>query len=424
MRKKLPITAEVCYFNIDKDKSSLKLNSLVNKYIVFELKNDKLIETLLGKLISYKDDLLLIRKYDDGTEETKELWTDHDGTDLFLNFEEEIDVKNILGIEEYKKHNEELEFKEEFLNNMCIITSREDRKITSIITSYDGFEIIYDTKQIINGKEEIITTSFPLYLIKDIKRVYANEKDLDLLNRLMKSTNINIEEIPVNDKKVIEMFSNKTSINNHNLSGIIEFSSEFYNKQLDVFKPNNLNEVSKLLALAYSTGGWNNNAELLLKLDIVSIDKIPTTLEELSEALKSYNIDKEKIDKIILNFNKKLKEEIPAIDADWFDDYISKVFYLHRQEKIKNRVLLSYKLAWFKLYYPKEFHEELFVNNKDLNIIDTKLLKQIENNDNELSQLNVHDYDSLESYSRDLNYIKNKKTILNAMYELNASKFK
>lgn len=157
------------FFYLNDDKNEERIINLVNKYIIFELKNNDEIMMLPGKLLSYKDKMLFIRQYDDGTERTKSLWSSKEKDDLFKDWEEKISIDNIRGIEEYKKANNDIEFKNEYKNHICEITNKDNVTIIVLINDFDGYEIefTYKYKQ---GNDELVGVNYyPLYLIKNIK---------------------------------------------------------------------------------------------------------------------------------------------------------------------------------------------------------------------------------------------------------------
>jgi hypothetical protein len=166
----LPIKNDL-FFYLSQDKSNDKVNKLINKHIIFELwdKEKHTVQVIPGKLLEYKDNYLLIRQYDDGAKETKKLWTNYDGTDLFKDFEGKISIDSIRGIEEYKKYNSSLEFKEEYKNCICEITNKDSITITVLIHGFDGYELEFDFKYRSNDDVFIGTSCYPLYFIKEIK---------------------------------------------------------------------------------------------------------------------------------------------------------------------------------------------------------------------------------------------------------------
>lgn len=159
------------FFHLNQIKSKSKIMGLINKHIVFELwdKENHTIQRIPGKLLKYENGNLLIRQYDDGTEETKRIWTDYDGSDLFKDWEEEISIDNIRGIEEYKKINNDLNLKNEYVNKICEIINENDKILKVLIISFDGFEILFHYKYKEDNEECICENSYPIYLIKEIK---------------------------------------------------------------------------------------------------------------------------------------------------------------------------------------------------------------------------------------------------------------
>lgn len=157
------------FFYLNQEKDEDRINGLINKYIIFEFMNDNGVLSIPGKLLKYDNGFLLIRQYDDGTKKTQKLWTNYDGTDLFKDFEENISIDRIRGIEEYKKCNRNLEFKKEYKNCICEITNKDNKTIFGIIRGFDGYELEFDFKHQNDGDAFITTGCYPLYLIKKIK---------------------------------------------------------------------------------------------------------------------------------------------------------------------------------------------------------------------------------------------------------------
>ena len=158
--KDLPLI-DICddsFFYLNRDMSKERIIDLINKYIIFELKTEDGITVIPGKLLNYKDNILFIRQYDDGTENTKSLWAIGENIDLFKDWEEKIPVDRIRGIEEYKKANEDLVFKEEYKNHICKITNKDN----------DGYEIVFSFRFENHNKKIVEKGYYPFYLLKDI----------------------------------------------------------------------------------------------------------------------------------------------------------------------------------------------------------------------------------------------------------------
>ncbi|MEG1987156.1 MAG: hypothetical protein RR047_01680 [Bacilli bacterium] len=167
----LPIIgiSDSSFFSLDESKEESKIKSLINKYIIFELwdMENHGIQVIPGKLLEYNNDYLLIRQYDDGTEETRKVWTDGQGNDLFKNFEEKINIKNIRGIEEYKGQDEKEFIK--YKGCICEIRENINRKIIVLFIDYNGCEVSFYYKHVVDGKVFIDAGSIPAQLIESIK---------------------------------------------------------------------------------------------------------------------------------------------------------------------------------------------------------------------------------------------------------------
>lgn len=119
------------------------------------------------------------------------------------------------------------------------------------------------------------------------------------------------------------------------------------------------------------------------------------------------------------------KTEKLLIDSNipkWVIPFLSKVIYLQKRKVIDEIALLTYRLAWFKKEYTKEFYKVLFrlTNNEEL--LEYKDLGQIEIWD-ELQKIdgsikNVSDYNSMQERNNDVINISHKETLLYAIMEI------
>lgn len=267
-----------------------------------------------------------------------------------------------------------------------------------------------------------------------------NKFDEKLLEELVILTKVHLEDIPLDEKKVIEMFSRNNvikdiyPISNNSLNGISECSTIFYYNQIKLVIPISLNQISKLIAFAHSTGGWNNNASDLLTSHNVSLDDIISTKEDLFDLLINSNIKENIVNEITskvgsgkLNLanDKKIKKIL--IDSNipkWAISFLNKVEYLPKREIINEITLLTYRLAWFKKKYTKEFYQVLFQLNNNEELLKYKDLKQIEMSkiltdlENKKHKMNPSDYKSIEKYNNALINISHKSTLLLTFMEI------
>ena len=157
------------FFYIDNSINNEKIKKLIGKYIIFELKEENSKTILTGKLLEYneKTNELYIRLHDDGQEETKNIWTDIDGKDLLLDFQEYININKIIGIEEHKKE-DSLIINNTYINKICKLTNKHNKSITVLVKDINNYELTFNYKYKLNGKEIIETSYLPINLLKHI----------------------------------------------------------------------------------------------------------------------------------------------------------------------------------------------------------------------------------------------------------------
>lgn len=158
--KQLPIidiTSDI-FFKLNSNINEEYIKSLVGKHIYFKFLLDDGIIDIQGRLLSYKDNQLLVKRFDDDTKILEETC-----------FEENYPIQNIKGIEEYKSNNS-LEFKDEYKNAICKLTNIYGNSIIVYIDDIDFSNVIsfkYKYKEhdtILIGEND-----YPLYLLKSIE---------------------------------------------------------------------------------------------------------------------------------------------------------------------------------------------------------------------------------------------------------------
>ena len=156
------------FFKFNNNKSKTKLEKLINHYVVFKYKYDPDSDYYIlftGKLLQVNKESLCIRLYDDGTNNYKNYF---DNPEEFEDYIKEFNLKEILEIEEYKKSNPKLKFKDEYINKLCKITNYNDKSIKAIVVGLDDKELLLKCSYIKNKKVYITEKSCVFYFIKNI----------------------------------------------------------------------------------------------------------------------------------------------------------------------------------------------------------------------------------------------------------------
>ncbi|QSB07520.1 PolC-type DNA polymerase III [Mycoplasma tauri] len=234
----------------------------------------------------------------------------------------------------------------------------------------------------------------------DYKAIHDNVLKFDILGHdnpttiklLEEYTGIKIQDVPKNDKKVIDLFSSPKSmnINSSQISnektgaiGLPEFGTSFVRQMLSQIKPKSVADLISISGLSHGTNVWLNNAEeLVLKKgkqlnEIICCrdDIMPMLIKKGIEPLKSFNImEKVRKGKGLTNEETELleKNNVPS----WLIQSMKKIAYLFPKAHATAYVTMALWIAWFKLYKPLAFYASYFTAHSKAddieNMIDRK----------------------------------------------------
>jgi DNA polymerase-3 subunit alpha (Gram-positive type) len=191
-------------------------------------------------------------------------------------------------------------------------------------------------------------------------------------------TGVNILEIPMNDQKVLSLFSSPKALGLKNnpldfKTGAIalpEFGTSFVQGLLEEALPHTFNDLLIISGLSHGTNVWNDNAEALIKNRTTTLQGVIGCRDDIMNDLIGYGIDNSKAFKIMEyvrknKVGKPLKQE--DIDEmkkhnvpDYFIESCKKIRYLFPRAHATAYVMGAVRVAWFKIYKPLEFYATYF----------------------------------------------------------------
>ena len=188
---------------------------------------------------------------------------------------------------------------------------------------------------------------------------------LDIVNDLEKTTGKCESDIDFSDSKIYELLVSG------NTQGFPLFENEFLQDRIAQFKPKSFAELVKIYGFCHGTNVWVDNAENLIKAG-VDFTKIPTSPDDVFCDLLSAGADSKTAFKYTNSIKKGLlaRGRIKPDDraefktyADKLDplyyDFCAKIIYMCPKAHVVEYVLLTLKLAWYKVYFPQEFAQIL-----------------------------------------------------------------
>lgn len=225
----------------------------------------------------------------------------------------------------------------------------------------------------------IITTHF------DYHKIDENLLKLDILGHTIPSmirhlydmTGVDPTQIPLTDPKVMKIFLGTEPLNikdklydcKHGTYGIPEFGTKFVREMLDDTRPDKFADLVRISGFSHGTDVWLNNAKDYIKSGVATMREVISTRDDIMNYLILKKIDNKKAFEIMekVRKNKDLTEDDLKTMYDhgvpqWYVDSCIKIKYMFPRAHAVAYVMMSMRMAWYKVYYPKEFYAAFFTS--------------------------------------------------------------
>lgn len=274
----------------------------------------------------------------------------------------------------------------EYLKVGCINVKRTSGQHPGGIMVVPAYKEIYDFTPIQypanDSTKGVIITHF------DYNSISGRILKLDLLGhdvptqlRLLKDlTGFEPMEIPLDDKKVLSLFTSTDALNIKNKNykehlgvlGIPEFGTPFVRGMLDDIKPTTFHALVSISGLAHGTNVWLNNAKDLVVNEGIEFSKTICTRDDIMTYLISAGVEARTAFFIMesVRKGKGLKEnDIEIMKKNnvpqWYIDSCQKIKYMFPRAHAVAYVMMSVRIAYYKVYYPREFYAAQFYSKLD-----------------------------------------------------------
>ncbi|ASP28040.1 DNA polymerase III subunit alpha (PolC) [Spiroplasma corruscae] len=236
-----------------------------------------------------------------------------------------------------------------------------------------------------------LTTHFDFHSIHDnlLKMDVLGHVDPTALKMLKDLTGIDPINIPINDKKIYNLFSNLTSLNlspndiNGETTGALglpEFGTQFVRSMLRETQPKTFADLVQISGLSHGTDVYIGNAQHLIKNNIANISTVIGCRDEIMVYLMSKGLSDSISFKIMEDVRKGkglTKEYIELMKnnnvPEWYIDSCQKIKYMFPKAHATAYVLMAYRVAWYKVYYPEEYYATWFSTRTDFFDLETSL---------------------------------------------------
>ncbi|AGX89099.1 PolC-type DNA polymerase III [Mycoplasma parvum] len=240
-------------------------------------------------------------------------------------------------------------------------------------------------------ESEWLTTHFDKDTFKDslFKFDILGQDDPTILALLSRFTGVNLERISYRDKKILKMFSDISvlDIPQEKLDilgeivgtiGLPEFGTE---KTREIVKAcrnriNNFSDLIRISGISHGKNVWKNNIEKLISNKNLSLSEVITCRDDIMNYLLKKKISIQDAFRVTESVRKGYgipKEDLPLLRSvgvpEWYIECANKITYIFPKAHATAYVLMCWKIAFFKLYYPVEFYAAyLTITNRHFDI--------------------------------------------------------
>lgn len=247
-----------------------------------------------------------------------------------------------------------------------------------------------------NKKEsDIIITHFDYHSIDEnlLKLDLLGHDAPSMLRHLEDLTGIGPDDVPLSDEETMKVFNgisslkiiNKDYIFTHGTYGIPEFGTGFVRRMLDDIKPEQFGDLVRIAGLSHGTNVWEGNARDYIKSGDANIKTVIATRDDIMSYLIQRGLENSEAFNIMesVRRGKGLKPEWEADMREhevptWYLDSCKKISYMFPRAHAAAYVMMSFRIAYFKVYYPAAFYASFLstkIDDFNWNIIKEGLKK-------------------------------------------------
>lgn len=291
---------------------------------------------------------------------------------------------------------------------------------------YDFTPIQYPANDTTCG---VITTHFDYHSISGrILKLDILGHDAPTMIRMLEDiTGIVATDIPLDDPETMSLFTSTDALGvtpeeiNCPIGSLAipEFGTKFVRQMLLDTKPSTFAALVRISGLSHGTDVWLNNAQDLVRDEIVGIDEVISTRDDIMNYLIFKGLKPKNAFTIMENVRKgrglkpeHIEEMVENDVPEWYIGSCQKIKYMFPKAHAVAYVMMSFRLAYTKVHYPEAFYATYFstkAEDFDADLI-VKGIDAIRSKINEIEALG-NDASTKE---------KNMLTVLEVAYEMYA----
>ncbi len=222
-------------------------------------------------------------------------------------------------------------------------------------------------------KTDVITTHFDYHSISGrlLKLDILGHDVPTILRRLEDLTGVDPTTIDIGDKKIMRLFVSPEPMGvtcedikcNTGSLGLPEFGTNFVRKMVLDTQPSTFSELVRISGLSHGTDVWLNNGQDLVNDGIATLKEIIPTRDDIMVYLILHGVDNLESFVIMegVRKGKGLKPEQEETMRkhgvpEWYIESCKKIKYMFPKGHAVAYVMMTVRIAYYKLYYPASFY--------------------------------------------------------------------
>lgn len=237
-----------------------------------------------------------------------------------------------------------------------------------------------------NKESDIITTHFDYHSIDSnlLKLDMLGHDDPRMIKMLEDLTGLDATTIPLDDKEVMALFMNTTSLkiepselwNDCDMGtlGIPEFGTDFAMGMLRDAKPKEFSDLVRISGLSHGTDVWLNNAQDLILEGTATISEAICTRDDIMTYLILKGLEPQDSFNIMEAVRKGKVAGNPTSDMwteskqamiehdvpDWYIKSCEKIKYMFPKAHAVAYVMMAWRIGYYKINYPLAYYSAFF----------------------------------------------------------------